>query len=110
VKAEENLSSYSDLFDEIVNIVEENFYNPDQIIQDFPAIQDSYRMQLVNVSNKKVFSNLMNDMLGMLNASHTYYLTPEDYEYYQLGALFSKIPDIASLFQGQDVMCSWIRH
>ena len=43
-------------------------------------------------------------MLRELNASHTYYLTTEDYEYYQLAALFSKIPDIGALFQEQNVL------
>ena len=100
----QNQSSYSALFEEIVNIVETNFYNPDQIAKDFPAIKNDYRVQLKNVSSKKAFSSLVNSMLGKLNASHTYYLTPDDYEYYQLGALFSKIPEISKLFDGKDVL------
>ena len=100
----QNHSSYSALFEEIVNIVETNFYNPDQIAKDFPAIKNDYRVQLKNVSSKKAFSSLVNSMLGKLNASHTYYLTPDDYEYYQLGALFSKIPEISKLFDGKDVL------
>ena len=100
----QNHSSYSALFEEIVNIVETNFYNPDQIAKDFPAIKNDYRVQLKNVSSKKTFSSLVNSMLGKLNASHTYYLTPDDYEYYQLGALFSKIPEISKLFDGKDVL------
>ena len=94
------LYSYSDLFEEIVEIVEEHFYNPAQINQDFPSIKDAYRKQLPQVSTPKAFSTFVNAMLRELNASHTYYLTPEDYEYYQLAALFSKIPDIGALFQG----------
>jgi carboxyl-terminal processing protease len=97
-------SPYADIFEEIATIVEENFYNPEQIRQDFPAIKASYRTQLENVSDRKAFSGLVNGMLHELNASHTYYLTPEDYEYYQLGALFSKIPAIGAMFQGQEVM------
>ena len=77
------LYSYPDLFEEVVEIVEEHFYNPAQINQDFPAIKDAYRKQLPQVSTRKAFSVLVNAMLRELNASHTYYLTPEDYEYYQ---------------------------
>ena len=88
--AKQNHSSYSVLFEEIVNIVEEHFYDPDQIAKDFPAIKADYRIKLKNVSSQKTFSGLVNTMLGELNASHTYYLTPDDYEYYQLCALFSK--------------------
>jgi carboxyl-terminal processing protease len=95
---------YSDLFEEIVSIVEDHFYNSDQIARKFPAIQNAFRVQLKHVSSSKEFAALVNAMLGELNASHTYYLTPQDYEYYQLGALFSKIPDISTMFEGRDVM------
>ena len=102
--AEQNHSSYSALFEEIVNIVETHFYNPDQIAKDFPAIKAGYRIRLKNVPSQKAFSNLVNRMLDELNASHTYYLTPDDYEYYQLCALFSKIPAISRLFDGKEVL------
>ena len=102
--AELSPHTYSELFEEIVQIVEEHFYNPEQIARDFPAIQAAYRKQLADVSTQSAFSALVNGMLHELNASHTYYLTPEDYEYYQLGALFSKIPEIGELFQGQEVL------
>ena len=104
--AELTSGSYSELFEEIVQIVEEHFYNPEQIIEDFPALQTTYRaqLQLAQVSTQSTFSRLVNAMLQELKTSHTYYLTPEDYEYYQLGALFSKIPVIGELFQGQEVL------
>ncbi len=102
--AKQNHSSYSVLFEEIVNIVEAHFYNPDQIVNDFPAIKADYRIKLQNVSSQKSFSSLVNAMLGKLNASHTYYLTQDDYEYYQLCELFSKIPEIGKLFDGKEVL------
>jgi carboxyl-terminal processing protease len=87
-----------------VNVVEEYFYNPAQISQNFQAIKSNYRKQLAHVSSQKAFSELVNTMLDELNASHTYFLTPDDYEYYQLGALFSKIPGISDLFGGEEVL------
>jgi len=102
--AEQNPSSYSALFEEIVNIVETHFYNPEQIAKDFPAIKADYRIRLKNISSQKAFSSLVNCMLDELHASHTYYLTPDDYEYYQLCALFSKIPEISRLFDGKEVL------
>lgn len=104
VTAETTTRSYSELFEEIVNIVESHFYNPIQITQDFPEIKATYRPRLSNVSSPKEFSSLVNKMLNELNASHTYYLTPDDYEYYQLCALFSKIPVISNLFSGKEVL------
>lgn len=34
-----NQSSYDDLFNETVEIVEENFYDPAQVIKEFPEIK-----------------------------------------------------------------------
>ncbi|WP_287373379.1 S41 family peptidase [Prosthecochloris sp.] len=96
--------SYPDLFEEIVEIVEEHFYDSVRINQDFPAIKNTYRKKLPQVSTRKAFSALVNAMLRELNASHTYYLTPEDYEYFHLSALFSESPDIGALFQDQDLL------
>lgn len=96
--------SYPDLFKEILMIVEENFYNPVQIARDFPVIKETYGKQAKHISAQKDFSKLVTAMLHELNASHTYYLTPDDYEYYHLGALFSKIPEIGALFGKQEVM------
>lgn len=96
--------SYSDQFEEVVGIVEKHFYDPVQINRDFPAIKKNYRRQLPKISTPEHFSTLVNTMLRELNASHTYYLTPDDYEYYQLAALFSKLPEIGALFQEQNVM------
>lgn len=90
--------SYPDLFQEIVQIVEKEFYNPDQIRQKFPNIKKRYQGQLGPVPTPKEFSLLINKMLGELKASHTYYLTPGDYEYFHLAALFEKIPEIQALF------------
>jgi carboxyl-terminal processing protease len=99
-----NGHSYLELFDEIVGIVEDNFYDPAQITRDFPAIEETYRKKLQQVPTRGAFSMLVNDMLRELSASHTYYLTPDDYEYYHLGALFSKMPAIGALFDGQGVL------
>ena len=95
--------SYPALFNEVIKIVEKHFYNPAQIHREFRDIQKKYRRQLPQTTTRQDFSTLVNAMLGELNASHSYYLTPDDYEYYQLGALFSKVPEIGALFQGQEV-------
>lgn len=101
---EQRPNSYHNIFNEIVEIVEENFYNPQQISKDFPEIKKTYQNRLMRISDRREFSKLINSMLGELKASHTYYLTPDDYEYYQLGDLFFKIPQISAQFQGKKVM------
>jgi carboxyl-terminal processing protease len=101
--ASATLNAHSAVFDEIVEIVQTHFYKPEQIAKTFPAIAAEHRKRLPRVTGRKAFSKLVNAMLGKLNASHTYYLTPDDPEYYQLGDLFFEIPEIRALFNGQDV-------
>ena len=43
-------------------------------------------------------------MLKRLKTSHTYYLTPGDYEYYQLAGVFSILPSIKELFDHKEIM------
>ncbi|WP_022666400.1 S41 family peptidase [Desulfospira joergensenii] len=95
--------SYPDLFEEITRVVEKDFYDPVRIQRDFAAIKNKYLCRLGQISGKKEFAGLVNAMLGELKASHTYYLTREDYEYYHLAALFSNIPEVGALFREKEV-------
>ncbi len=96
-------SPYATLYQEICRIVTANFYDPVMIERDFPDIEKTYRAKIDAVSNRHEFSALINGMLARLNTSHTYYLTPSDYEYYHLGAIFSQIPEIGKIFGNQTV-------
>lgn len=52
--------SYPDLFQEVVKIVEGNFYNPAQIAESFPAIKEKYRKQLQHISSHDAFTTIVN--------------------------------------------------
>ena len=95
--------SYSKLFEEICQIVEESFYDPVKIEKEFPAIHKAYQAKMDDINNDKDFSMLINEMLSQLNTSHTYYLTPDDFEYYHLSSIFAKVPVIDSLFGGKEI-------
>jgi carboxyl-terminal processing protease len=98
--------SYLELFDEILATVDEHFYNGEPIPQDFVSKQHESRMQVKEMRfphEQALFSTIVNDLLGTLNASHTVYLSPKDTEYYHLAAVFSLLPAIQALFDGQDI-------
>ena len=99
----ETQAYYADLFEEVCKIVEENFYDPAKIENEFPQIKKKYSKDLVNVDSSLGFSLIINRMLEQLKTSHTYYLTPADYEYYHLSAIFSAIPVISTLFKGKEI-------
>ena len=98
--------SYLAVFDEILATVDEHFYNGEPIPLEFASKRDRARMQVKELrfhQEQAAFSATVNDLLGTLNASHTYYLSPKDVEYYQLASVFSFLPAIQALFGGQDI-------
>lgn len=99
----EGSSSYGALFEEICDCVESNFYNPAFIQEEFPRIRTDYRKKMERISTPPEFSTTVGDMLAQLHASHTYYLSPHEYEYYQLAAIFSFLPAIQNLFHHEEI-------
>ncbi len=83
--------------------MEENFYNVSLIKEQFPQLKAEYREKMGTVSTQTDFAAMVNTMLARLNASHTYYLSPHDYEYYHLAAVFSFLPAVQTLFRGQEI-------
>ena len=98
----EQLDFYT-LFDEICLTIEANFHDPIVIEQDFFPLKDRYKRRLPKVSNKVEFSSLVNEMLGKLKTSHTRFLTPADTNYFHLGSIFFRIPEIGKVFNGRPI-------
>lgn len=96
-------SLYSALFDEICQIVEEHFYDASLIQEQFPSLRKKYSKNIETVSAHAEFSAVVNAMLQQLNSSHTYYVSPLDYEYYHLAEVFSSLPTIQELFHHQEI-------
>jgi carboxyl-terminal processing protease len=100
----ENRTPYVLLFEEICRIVEENYYSPALVRDKFPLLKATCRDLIETTADQTQFSKHVNSMLAGLNSSHTYYLSPKDYEYYQLAAVFEKIPVVQKVFQGKGVV------
>lgn len=96
-------NSYMNLFDEICEIVQENFYNSDFIEEEFFPLKTKYSAKVRSSLTQTDFSTQVNAMLEKLEVSHTYYLSPDNYEYYQLASVFSEHPAIKKTFSNQEV-------
>lgn len=59
------------IFDHVVSQVAEKFYDPDLHGVDWAGYAQSYRSKLGNISNNYDFAELLSELLGELNASHT---------------------------------------
>ncbi len=64
------------VFDEAWRALNENFYDPDFHGVDWPAQQVKYRPWALAASTKQDFADIVNLMLGELNASHMGYYPP----------------------------------
>ncbi len=84
-------------FDEVVEIVGQNFYDRSFAEERFPAIAASHRQALAGAPDEP-FENRVNRMLGELQASHTRYYTDGDYGYYHLAGIFHFVPAVEALF------------
>lgn len=96
--------SYLTLFDEICGLVEERFHDPVIVRGEFQTIKKETRQKIHDISTQHDFSEEVNHMLKRLGTSHTYYLSPRDYEYYHLAAVFSPLEAIKTLFHHRKVM------
>jgi len=91
-------ADYRFLFEEICSKVEDNFYNTSFIDNDFPAVAIEHKKAASSASTPGQFSDIINTMLSRLNASHTRYYTPRDYEYHHLASIFHELPDMKKRF------------
>lgn len=92
------------LFDEICNIIENNFYNKEFIDKEFKNIKEKYENKIKECKYKNEFDIIIRDMLGELKASHTGYYTVYAPEYYHLSGIFQNTEEIKNLFKDKEVL------
>jgi carboxyl-terminal processing protease len=103
VFSDDRILTYQQRFDEVCQIVEAHFYDPTVVEEQFKLITPDFRARVADLTSDEAFRELVNEMLQTLKVSHTGYYTPDDYEYYQLAAIFHFLPGIQELFDHQDV-------
>lgn len=59
------------IFDHTWNQVADKFYDPDFHGVDWSAMRSAYGAKVAAISNNRDFANMMSELLGQLNASHT---------------------------------------
>lgn len=88
-----------DVFDVATRTIEERFFEPARLGQDYQQLKSECRAAIAHAENPvEALPVQVNRLLDSLNASHTYYMTPESVEYYRIGGVFQQLPQIAKLF------------
>ncbi|MBL8888385.1 MAG: PDZ domain-containing protein [Planctomycetaceae bacterium] len=92
---------YATRLENVFAKVEERFYRDPFESPNYLGAKQEARTAVVGCRDPQQFSVIINQYLRALDASHTYYLTSEDWEYYHIAAIFESLPSIQELFQRQ---------
>lgn len=92
-------TDYAARLEAVISAVESRFYRDPTADPTYIAGRQVAREQVANCSDSPAFRDLVNRYLQALQASHTYYLTPSDWEYYHLLAIFEAVPEVQTLLQ-----------
>jgi len=76
------------VFEQVWQTVNDNFYDPKFNGVDWKAIREKYRPQVVQAKSKEEFAAVINQMLSELRTSHTRFYTQDEPAYYQLLGIF----------------------
>jgi carboxyl-terminal processing protease len=83
--------SRADIFQEVWEVVRDNFLDPDFNGADWDAARKRFAPEAAKARTDEEFSSVINAMLAELRTSHTRFYTARDPEYFQLGGLFWSI-------------------
>jgi carboxyl-terminal processing protease len=91
LSAERALSTnaQTELFSEVWQTVERNFFDPRFNGVDWPSLEEQYGYLAGQARSREEFAVIVNEMLARLQTSHTRFYIPEDPRYYQLLAIFA---------------------
>lgn len=96
-------TSNFDLFEEICDSVANHLVRQDFIQNELPILREQYRQRISSSMSDIAFADLVNEMLGKANISHTQYYVKSDPKYYQLASIFEGLPRIQDLFLGDSI-------
>ncbi|NJR61493.1 MAG: S41 family peptidase [Cyanobacteria bacterium CRU_2_1] len=81
--------SQTEVFEEVWQTINENFYDPNFNGVDWNAMRNKYEPLVSQARSREEVAVVINQMLSELNTSHTRFYTPDDPAYYQILGIFS---------------------
>ncbi|ACK73164.1 peptidase S41 [Gloeothece citriformis PCC 7424] len=82
-------SSNIQVFNQVWQTVQENFYDSNFNGVDWESMKQKYSDQVKSSQTKAELADVINQMLSELNTSHTHFYTPQQTQYYQLLGIFA---------------------
>ncbi len=80
--------SQVEVFESAWNTVRENFFDPNFNGVDWQAMRSQYRPLAAKAASTEELAEVINQMLGELNTSHTHFYTQNEPAYYQIAGIF----------------------
>lgn len=82
-------STQAQVFDQVWETIDDNFYDPKFNGVDWKAVRKNYESRATQAKSREEFAEVVNQMLGELKTSHTYYYIPDNPSYYQVLGIFA---------------------
>ncbi|HEY9666696.1 MAG TPA: S41 family peptidase [Coleofasciculaceae cyanobacterium] len=79
---------YAEVFNNVWETVNENFYDPNFNGVDWKAMRSKYEQKVTQTKSSEEAAVVINQMLGELNTSHTHLYIPQEPAYYQVLGIF----------------------
>ncbi|VEP13702.1 Peptidase S41 [Hyella patelloides LEGE 07179] len=83
-------SSQVEVFESAWSKVKDNFFDPDLNGVDWEKMRSQYKPQAAQAKSTKELAEIINQMLGELNTSHTHFYTQDEPAYYQIAGIFRR--------------------
>ena len=77
-----------DVFEQVWNIVNDNFFDPNFNGVNWQAVHEKYKSQARQARSQPELARVINQMLAELRTSHTHFYTPDEPGYYQILGIF----------------------
>jgi carboxyl-terminal processing protease len=81
--------SPSQLFDQVWETINDNFFDPNFNGVDWKAMSSKYKPKVLQAQSREERAALINQMLSELKTSHTRFYTPDEPAYYQVLGIFA---------------------
>ncbi|MGF1542616.1 MAG: S41 family peptidase [Pleurocapsa sp.] len=86
--ASQSSPSQVEIFESAWSTVEDNFFDPNFNGVNWEEMRSQYRPLAAKASSTEELARVINQMLGELNTSHTYFYTQNEPAYYQIAGIF----------------------
>ncbi len=98
--AQDDTNNYEARFDSAWRLVDERYWNLDDLSVDWDGLYDDYLARALKADNDEAFYDVLTEMYGALDDQHSVFVSPERAD--EIRSEYGDLPCIAALLQSDD--------